>query len=166
MKALPPLDPATFFPNHYAVRMAQTDLYLGEVTAEFICELFGRGYSPTAVATFLHISMPRLVAWFSDNGARAGLFDRARVMAAQALVDEATEILERATQPSGPNARSAKDLADHYKWLAERMHPERFGTKVAQQLPVPGVIFNIQMPAGMKTISVDAANLPALDHSP
>lgn len=168
MKPLPALDPSKFFPAFYAVRNSDTDSYLQDVTAEFICELFGRGHSPTAVAAFLHISMPRLVAWFSANATRNALFDASRVMAAQALVDEATDILERATQPNGPNARSAKDLADHYKWLAERMYPERFGTKVAQQLPVPGVIFNIQMPSGMKTISVDTAQLalPATGAAP
>ena len=154
MRELPSIDHAMYFPNHYVMRMIQKTEYLDEVTPEFICELLGRGHTLTAVANFIHMPMPVVADWLASDPVRVLMLDRAKEIAAQAFVDEATRVLtENIDRPK--NAATSRNAADHYKWLAERMAPTQFGTKVAAQVPVAPVVFNIVMGESSKMITID-----------
>jgi hypothetical protein len=154
MRNLPEIDLMKYYPATFPTRMKDSDGYFNNVGIELIAELYGRGHTLTAIAGMLQISMPKMTAWVNTDDARVARMKSAAETAAQAYIDEATRLLVDVVDGTTTH-RGARDMADHMKWLAERMNPEKFGTKVAAQLPQAGVVFNIQMGGEKRSITID-----------
>ena len=161
MRNLPEIDLLKYYPATFPTRMKDSHAYFDNVGIELIAELYGRGHTVTAIANMLQISMPKLMDWVNADDARVARMDTAGKIAAQAFIDEATRVLVDVSDGTA-SAKGSRELSDHLKWLAERMHPEKFGTKVAQQVPQAGVVFNIQLGAERRSITIDQA-VPGLE---
>lgn len=161
MRNLPEIDLLKYYPATFPTRMKDSTAYFDSVGINLIAELYGRGHTATAIANMLQISLPKMMDWINADETRVARMDSAGEIAAQAFIDEATRVLvevaDGVTSPKG-----SRELADHMKWLAERMHPKKFGTKVAAQLPQAGVVFNIQLGNDKRSITIDQA-VPGLE---
>lgn len=161
MRNLPEIDLLKYYPATFPTRMKDSTAYFDNVGIHLIAELYGRGHTATAIANMLQISLPKMMDWINADETRVARMDAAGEIAAQAFIDEATRVLvEVADGTASP--KGSRELADHMKWLAERMHPKKFGTKVAAQLPQAGVVFNIQLGNDKRSITIDQA-VPGLE---
>jgi hypothetical protein len=156
MNKLPEIDLLKYYPATFPTRMANSAAYFDNIGIDLIAELYARGHTLTAIAALLQISMPKLSTWVNADPEREARMKEAGQLAAQAFVDEATRVLSGVVEGE-ISPKGARDMADHLKWMAERMNPEKFGSKVAAQLPTAGVVFNIQLGSEMRSIVVDHA---------
>jgi hypothetical protein len=121
MRNLPEIDLLKYYPATFPGRMRDSNAYFDNVGIDLVAELYGRGHTLTAIANLLQISMPKLSTWISSDETRTARMEAAAEIAAQAFIDEATRILTDVVDGTA-SPKGSRDMADHMKWLAERMH--------------------------------------------
>jgi transposase-like protein len=92
------------------------------------------GGTMTSYAKELGVDRGMLYAWIKEGGEeRKERLSRARETQANWHVEDATELLDTADES---NYRSRKEIANHKRWLAERLDRETWGTGAGQSVNI------------------------------
>jgi len=92
--------------------------------------LFDRVESGRALVTIAEdygVSRETLRRWINKTPARREAYDEAKADSADALVEEAGQILDDAKTDSGPDMQKARSRAEHRRWLASKRDRVQYG---------------------------------------
>ena len=79
------------------------------------------------IAKTYKISRSTLMRWVKKDEARHAAYLVAKSESADALVEEAGEILDGASTETGPDVQKAKERAAHRRWLASKRDRAQYG---------------------------------------
>jgi len=99
----------------------------------YIIERIANGESLVKIAKDVgQMSRWTLYIWLKDDPERWRLYQQAREVGADALVDEAQEILDTADHKDSASVASARNRAQFRQWQAEMRNPRTFGRPTAK----------------------------------
>jgi hypothetical protein len=93
-----------------------------------VCSRIINGETMTAIAKSAGADMATLTVWLAADENRSARAREARIQAARAWDERATEAIERAADPF--ELSKAKELAHHYRWRASKIAPRDYGDRV------------------------------------
>lgn len=93
-----------------------------------LCDRLVAGETQTKICKQLKIAMGSLGRWIALDDQRAMRVREARIEAARAYEEKATEAILGARNPFG--LAKAKELAHHYRWKAAKADPRGYGEKL------------------------------------
>ena len=130
-----------------------------EVDGELeIMERVGAGETSKSIAESYGVSYELLRRWLNLHPERRRAYDAAKADSADALVEEAGEILDDADAESGPSVQKAKSRAEHRRWLASKRDRQQYGDDAKA---------NVQVNVDLSSLHLDALReVGHMDHAP
>lgn len=153
-----------FDPTRYSTyyrRIYDSNAYLSEIGIEKICELVEVGNNVLSLAEKLDISTGTLRRWIKSNPQHTNMFNEALVFAGEAFAYKAERVLKDAFGYEKVDAGTAAKLAEHYRWMAERLAKEQFGPpkKEQEKNDKPPLVLNLNL-GGAKEPTIKTVNKP------
>lgn len=137
--------------------------YLNQIGIERVAELVQHGKCLDDIACILDISSRVLIRWINATPANKSVLEEAREFAGETFAYKAEKVLLEAPLISEALTK-ARALAEHYRWKAERLHKEQYGTKTVKHEGNigGGVVFNMNIALEKTQPVIDAIvdNLP------
>ena len=85
------------------------------------------GETMVDIAKEYNVSRSTLMRWVKKDEARHDAYKLAKSESADALVEEAGEILDDASTKSGPDVQKARSRAEHRRWVASKRDRAQYG---------------------------------------
>jgi transposase-like protein len=94
---------------------------------EAVLDRVADGESVVEIAKDYKVSRSTLMRWLKKDDGRHEAYQEAKSESADALVEEAGDILDNASTESGPHVQKAKSRAEHKRWLASKRDRVQYG---------------------------------------
>jgi transposase-like protein len=101
-----------------------------------IFDRIGSGEAVKRIAEDYGVGYETLRRWINKSDERRKAYEQAKRDSADALVEEAGEILDNAPTDSAPQVTKAVKRADHKRWLAGKRDREQYGDDKGAQVNV------------------------------
>lgn len=115
----------------YWRRAYDPEALLEEIGEWRIAEMLQQGWSEDYIAKLCDVSLYAFRRWMRSDPRRETVFEEATRMAAGHYVGKAEDLITTARNDF--ELKKASKLAEHYRWMAERMDRPRFGQQVKVQ---------------------------------
>jgi hypothetical protein len=142
----------TFSPQSYPAYYRRTyDPYslLEEIGIWRIAEMVQQNWSLQKIAQICDISLYALRRWLREDESRVEVLGEAKLMAGENYAYKAEAVIETAANDF--ELKKADKLANHYRWMAERLNREEFGQQVkVQNTHAPAMSFHFDLSASKK----------------
>ena len=160
----------SFSPQQYPAYYRRTyDPYalLEEIGIWRIAEMVQQNWSLQKIAQLCDISLYSLRRWLREDESRVEMLNEAKLMAGENYAYKAEAVIESAVNDF--ELKKADKLANHYRWMAERLNREEFGQQVkVQNTNAPAMSFHFDLSAGKQgaTLQVEAEDAQLVSDGP
>lgn len=101
---------------------------LDEKGIDWVCDQIIEGKSMRLICRELKIGIASLARWIAGNPMREARVAAARQTSADAFAEKAETVLVEAKTKI--EISRARELASHYRWMASKTNPKRFGERL------------------------------------
>lgn len=115
------------------------------------------GEAVKRIASDYGVSYETLRRWINASEERREAYDQAKADSADALVEEAGEILDQAPTDSAPQVTKAVKRAEHKRWLAGKRDREQYGDDKGANVNVNLDLSSLHLDALRQAGSMEAA---------
>lgn len=145
----------------YVDRMAKPFEFLDSVGIDKICELVEHGNGLLNIARMVDLSSNTLRAWISKDPQRIQKVELAKEFSGDAFAYKAEQVLKSASGGDKSDILIAGKLADHYRWMAEKLYRVQYGLPKDIKPTAQALVLNInygneQPPQDIKAKVVEA----------
>lgn len=93
-----------------------------------VCWLIGEGYSMTAIAMKVKVSIGSLLTWIEADPERSARVRETRAVMARYWDERSERVIEDASDEF--ELKKAKELSHHYRWRAAKIAPRDYGDRI------------------------------------
>lgn len=148
----------SFSPQHFPAfyrRAYDPCALLEEIGVWRIAEMVQQSWSLDKIAQLCDVSLYSLRRWVKEDPERAAVIEEAKLMAGENYAYKAEAVIETAANDF--ELKKAGKLADHYRWMAERLNREEFGQQVkVKNDNAPPMAFHFDLSGGRKSVTLNA----------